>query len=228
MKRELWLLDSFLTSPLPKHPKSPTLWSHRRWLLTEHWKLIASLHDRDTEPEQTRRQDPGSRLLSRELHVVLKAAERHQHNYHAWNYLRKLVRQFISTDSSSPDIDTALRDCVEMVHSWCTQHPRDVSGWSFLLFLLRLAKDSELAGDIIELVAKRAISLQFGGEAVWGFIMHAVEREGFLDWGTTIEVLEAMKAYLGELQGKEARHGRTGRALSTEEKRLVRWIGRLQ
>jgi len=77
LKKELRFLDSYLTSRLHRHTKSPTLWGHRRWLL-EQWKLIQMEHDTHRDLES----------------VVLVAAERHPKNYYAWSHMRWLVQNF--------------------------------------------------------------------------------------------------------------------------------------
>ncbi|KAI0552746.1 hypothetical protein F4679DRAFT_49596 [Xylaria curta] len=39
LKKEKWFVDTLLTARLHRHTKSPTLWSHRRWLVTTSWTL---------------------------------------------------------------------------------------------------------------------------------------------------------------------------------------------
>ena len=74
---------------------------------------------------------------------MTKAAARHPANYYAWNYLRDLLSCICISAVRCQDVDrrgfrSALASrSVREVHSWCLRHPRDVSGWSFLGFLLR-------------------------------------------------------------------------------------------
>lgn len=69
-----------------------------------------------------------------ELVIVMKAGERHPRNYYAWQYARQL---FSYIRSQNPETcRKVLRDGIGLVHRWCLMHPRDVSGWAFLVFLL--------------------------------------------------------------------------------------------
>ena len=81
----------------------------------------------------------------RELRIVTKAAERHPANYYAWNYLRDLFAAVsaVSGGDVGREMGRAFREALAVrsmreVHAWCLRHPRDVSGWSFLVFLLRV------------------------------------------------------------------------------------------
>lgn len=88
---ELIWLESYLTSPLPKHTKSPTLWAHRAWLLRLF--VIPGLGDSVPGLQGKRKQgisDDGRRLLEREMDVVMRAGERHPRNYYGWNYAREV------------------------------------------------------------------------------------------------------------------------------------------
>lgn len=67
---ELWILDSLLTSPLKRHTKSPTLWSHRRFL----YQRFPNLLNPDLE-----------------LQTILQSAEKHPMNYYAFDYARRLT-----------------------------------------------------------------------------------------------------------------------------------------
>ena len=75
-----------------------------------------------------------------ELAVVTKAGERHPSNYYAWQYARQLF-SFIQSERSEHverrQWDGAIsRDGLALVHGWCLMHPRDISAWAFLVFLL--------------------------------------------------------------------------------------------
>ncbi|KAI9749170.1 MAG: hypothetical protein M4579_006975 [Chaenotheca gracillima] len=70
---ELSLLESFLTSPLHRHSKSPTLWNHRRFVMQVF--LIQGLII-DIQA-----------LWRFELAIVMKAGEQHPQNYYAWNLM---------------------------------------------------------------------------------------------------------------------------------------------
>jgi hypothetical protein len=67
-EQELALLETLLTSDLQKVNKSPTLWRHRRWVLSTFF--------------------PDGIEVERELEVVKKSGEVHSRNYYAWGYAR--------------------------------------------------------------------------------------------------------------------------------------------
>ncbi|KAA8574314.1 hypothetical protein EYC84_005804 [Monilinia fructicola] len=114
LRRELYFIDSLLTSHLNRHTKSPTLWSHRKWLL----EVRQSMHI----PHD---------VLGDFASIVMVAAERHPRNYYAWTHMRWLVESV----SDGLDASTYL-SMIDNVKKWCLRHPGDTSGWSFLLFCL--------------------------------------------------------------------------------------------
>lgn len=73
-----------------------------------------------------------------ELAVVMKAGERHPRNYYAWQYARQLFFYLCSEHAGQGDWcrKVLLRDSIGLMRRWCLMHPRDVSGWAFLVFLL--------------------------------------------------------------------------------------------
>lgn len=151
--QELIFLESFLTSPLAKHTKSSTLWSYRLWLLT--WDP-----NYPTDSNGGLSDEDGSEvgaLWRRELDIIMKAGERHPRNYYAWNYARDLFRSLSQASSGYTDGNEATirksrevlaKRSIRKVHRWCLQHPRDISGWGFLVFLLRAVEGLRCEGDI--------------------------------------------------------------------------------
>ncbi|MCJ1404048.1 hypothetical protein MMC11_007272 [Xylographa trunciseda] len=130
---EMAFLRSLLTSPLPRHAKSPTLWWHRCWLVTNH---LAAILPRDDGPAMAAQPSLPARtarpaFLASEVDVLLQAAERHKANYHAFHYGRRLLSLHPGALSCGEG-----GGVVEKVRKWCFGHPRDVSGWGFLAFLL--------------------------------------------------------------------------------------------
>ncbi|KAL8797403.1 MAG: hypothetical protein Q9195_000558 [Heterodermia aff. obscurata] len=138
--QELIFLESLLTSPLPKHTKSSTLWSYRLWLLSS----------RPTG-------DYGG--WKKELAVVMKAGERHPRNYYAWNYARDLLRAICGGEEELGTRKVLMGESLREVHYWCLQHPGDISGWSFLLFLLRMGDFAREAGEGFEGEARRCVEV---------------------------------------------------------------------
>ncbi|MCJ1425231.1 hypothetical protein MMC29_003119 [Sticta canariensis] len=151
---EFHYLTSLLTSPLPKHTKSSTLWSHRLFLLRTFGPEIVQIHSltgfstNTTTPLELHSQT--ATLWIRELSIILTAGERHPRNYYAWNYARQLLDTLAGRDDVSPKTEKRapetlgiemrkclVEDSVAAVQKWCFAHPRDISGWAFLAFLLQ-------------------------------------------------------------------------------------------
>ncbi|PHH55787.1 hypothetical protein CFIMG_008524RA00001 [Ceratocystis fimbriata CBS 114723] len=143
LRREKWLLDSLLTSRLHRHTKSPTLWNHRRWLLKLLW-LHGLEKDVDTAQDL--------------LDVVCVSGERHARNYYAWSHARWVVRNF----------QYVTEKLVEIAKSWAWKHHTDISGWSFLLFVLEL--HNKLALSVYRDTLRLTESLQWRNESVWWFL----------------------------------------------------------
>ena len=115
-----------------------------------------------------------------ELEAVMKAGERHPWNYYAWLYARGLLRQLGMERSRGEDeagdmIRWLTKGCLGKVHRWCLQHPKDISGWAFLWFLLRetageKVRKSGKEGDGGQSEAMRVIweTSAFGRKYYWG------------------------------------------------------------
>src|SRR5690606_32717358 len=76
--REKWFVDSLVTSRLHRHTKSPILWSHRRWLLTQFQKQGLQVY----VPTEIRT-------------IIFTSGERHPNNYYAWDHARWLLTTFV-------------------------------------------------------------------------------------------------------------------------------------
>lgn len=155
LRRELLVIDSFLTSRLHRHNKSPTLWGHRRWLL----QVLQSL----SEPHDLQR-DVES--------IILVAAERHPRNYYAWLHLRWLLQSFRNIEAS-PAFDYSKM--LFVLKDWCLRHPADTSGWSFVLFCLFSTEFSKTNGiEINSSICTEVLSLstlfKWTHESVWVFL----------------------------------------------------------
>ncbi|KAL8847745.1 MAG: hypothetical protein Q9221_007233 [Calogaya cf. arnoldii] len=115
---ELAWTEVLLKSPLcGKHAKSVQVWSHRRWVI--------STFSHNTEGVD----------VKREIEIVMVAGERHARNYYAWEYAREVVRS-MAAGGKGKGKGGWYGEVVGMVHQWCLMHPRDISGWAFLVFLL--------------------------------------------------------------------------------------------
>lgn len=179
LKHELYFVDSYLTSRLHRHTKSPTLWGHRRWVL-EASKSIQMEHSIQSDLKS----------------VVLVAAERHPRNYYAWSHMRWLLEAFSDTICSRTTIDCLSNDHAEMVYivkDWCLRHPSDTSGFSFLLFyvLHTASTDSRIVLErttersaICKEVLRLAVSFKWTHESVWVFLRTLVASEATLEKDT--------------------------------------------
>ncbi len=158
---ERHLIDSLLTSHLHRHTKSPTLWSHRRWLL----QLSAASGIAVDVPADM-------------ANVVMVAGERHRRNYYAWCHARWLVAFFLSQPACARDGDAVAvrRSVFAAAKDWCYKHHTDISGWAFLYFLLFDAgsPSSELASATVVETSRLAASLRWDNESVWAFLRAAV------------------------------------------------------
>ncbi|KAH8906965.1 hypothetical protein BR93DRAFT_648969 [Coniochaeta sp. PMI_546] len=167
-------IDSLLTSPLNKHNKSPTLWSHRRWLVPRliHFGLVDIVKDL-TE-------------------VVMVAGEKHPRNYYAWHHARYLMTLVDwKSEATGQDILRAVLD-------WCKRHHDDTSGWSFLqsLLLTEGRYEQESVACALKDVLRLASSLRWTNESVWVFLRtmaaSQVSREPeYQEFLQTIAALEA-------------------------------------
>ncbi|KUI57676.1 Protein prenyltransferase alpha subunit repeat-containing protein 1 [Cytospora mali] len=147
MMKDRCFVDSLLTSRLHRHTKSPTLWSHRRWLAQ-----TASHHGVQANIAEVVK------------HVVMIAGERHPRNYYAWCHARWL------TGLASENQERAtFEELVDITKDWCFRNHTDTSGWSFLYFLLMRLGGSR-SSAVLEEAAGLATSLQWTNESTWVFL----------------------------------------------------------
>lgn len=161
IQAEQKFIDSLLTSRLHRHTKSPTLWSHRRWLI----RSLGSLQSLE-------------RIRSDIINVVMVAAERHPRNYYAWNHARWLI------DVSAGDGPLPLlpyKTIVDGVKTWCYKHHDDISGWTYLRWLLVRIEDAEERQRECSLVLQDTLnivqSFHWTNTSVWDFLQMLVVRE---------------------------------------------------
>ena len=146
--REKYILDSLLTSRLHRHTKSPTLWSHRQWLLRIARSMDIPL---DIFEDVTR--------------VNMVAAKRHPRNYYAWYYARWLIGPSGMGEGVTERLIPAVKD-------WCFRNHTDISGWTFLYHLFDLGGPPlrETCGKVFDEVLTLAVSLRWTNESVWVFL----------------------------------------------------------
>ncbi|CAF9941484.1 MAG: hypothetical protein ALECFALPRED_009161 [Alectoria fallacina] len=140
VQQELRFLESLVTSPLSAHAKSSTLWAQRLWIVQNFFQLAVGEHVTDEAIQMENARHGIRNLWDEELVSVMKAGERHPRNYYAWHYAREL---FWLVHTRRPELAEGtqsdwklLGDSSGLVHRWCLMHPRDISGWAFLVFAL--------------------------------------------------------------------------------------------
>ncbi|KAI3394280.1 hypothetical protein diail_2927 [Diaporthe ilicicola] len=148
--KDRFFVDSLLNSCLHRHTKSPTLWSHRRWLIE-----TAARHGV---------QHSAAESLEK---VVMVAGQRHPRNYYAWCHARWLTSNIPGGQGGQDG--HALKEMLALTKRWCFRNHTDISGWSYLCFLLAKVDVAE-ASSVFEEAAKLAVSLQWNNESTWVFL----------------------------------------------------------
>lgn len=159
---EQYLIDSLLTSRLHRHTKSPTLWSHRQWLMQRFQDHGLAIDATDTMKR-----------------VISVAAERHPRNYYAWlhaRYLTKAVSETASRGDNLPGMrgDNTLPGMLDAAKKWAMAHHDDISGWAFLMFFLD--RHPEFAGSVVSEATRLAASFHWRNESVWYFFRNIAAR----------------------------------------------------
>lgn len=147
--KEKLLIDSLLTSRLRRHTKSPNLWSHRKWVM-----------------QRCRVSHLGATTADDLKSIVFVSAERHPRNYHAWSHARYLINAMGHSDWRQPELEKHA--IVMDTKRWCFSHHDDVSGWMFLMFLLKRKPDE--ASSIMDETLRITDSLRWRNESVWYFL----------------------------------------------------------
>ena len=168
VRQELCFLESLLISCMRRHNKSPILFAHRSWLLRTF--ILPRLFWQNTDSQALKMSIRN--IWEREMGIVLLAGGKHLGNYYAWNYARDtlaLLQSFPPTDICG-DVAVQLTGTVlEGVKKWCFQHPRDVSGWTFLASILdRLRKSKShlaTANGLLEDVSDWKVVMKWEGAA---------------------------------------------------------------
>jgi protein prenyltransferase alpha subunit repeat containing protein 1 len=152
LDRERVFVDSLLTSRLHRHTKSPTLWSHRRWLLQRYGAAGLAVDGR------------------RDLRIVMTSGERHPRNYYAWCHARFVAE--LTMPAMSPEERRLVWDDIK---KWCFLHHDDICGWSFLCHLA--TRDLAGADDALSAVVRETLgfaqALTWRNESVWWFLRTA-------------------------------------------------------
>lgn len=170
LETELTLMTSFQCSPLHRHTKSPTLWSHRLWVL----KQLFQVQPWDREALLS--------LERAELDTVLRAGELHPKNYYAFSYMRQLhafLANVLEDVQDRPGWTVELgRTLVDPVLNWCLANPKDISGWMFAKYLLDNVREVQIRTGAIARVLRFARDVGWEGESLWTFIDQAARQYG--------------------------------------------------
>lgn len=186
LRREKRFIDSLLTSRLHRHTKSPTLWSHRRWLMQQFGSYALDIPIR---------QDLTS--------IVMVSGERHPRNYYAWCHARYLTKVMVSS-TSDPDED--LLQMTMSTKGWCFAHHNDISGWQFLIFLLE--KLPQETSSVFQETLKLATSFKWRNESVWYFLRHIARLHVGLA-STDLGEFENLRMNLWETAGEDGHEQKT-------------------
>lgn len=207
---ELCFLDSILTSPLHRQTKSPTLWYHRSWLV----RLIAPLELKNASGKRI------ATIISAALDSVCKSGERHPKNYYAWQYARRLVLALalVAAEVDAPfPYDWVVSAFAVKISAWCFRHPGDISGWSFLLFLLARLDPVDERDDIVKRVLQYAGKMKSENESLWVFVRNALAHPTLLE--DREKLLEILQYQLENLDATELESG-----YAQHMKHSLQWI----
>ncbi|KAF2441545.1 hypothetical protein P171DRAFT_337908, partial [Karstenula rhodostoma CBS 690.94] len=154
-------MDSILTSPLHRQSKSPTLWAHRAWWLDLSMPvLLVSAHHVPA-------------LFAGELDAAIKAGERHPKNYYAWLYARRVVRKRRESLGGA-EWEDFLGTCAQKVKVWCMLHVGDISGFSFLVWVLGLVGAPGERARVVREMVRYVMDVRLANESPWTFVRMAM------------------------------------------------------
>lgn len=181
IRRDKFFVDSLLTSRLHRHTKSPTLWSHRRW-------LIETARSHGIQPD----------AVGDLKRIVATAGERHPRNYYAWSHARWLTG-LVPKDQQSH----VFQEMMDTAKVWCFRNHTDISGWAFLLFLL-MKLDDRARCSVFKETLELAISFQWANESTWVFLrtLAASGAAGSIELGRFHNTAET---FLGKLESPGGR-----------------------
>lgn len=160
--------------------------------------LFAKGSARELHGDEVDRTERAERVWEIELDIVMKAGERHPRNYYAWNYARELVWHLLGRADGVGGVEEGkkgncrgfLVENLGRIHGWCLMHPRDISGWAFLVFWIgkmgdgaRRERDSgenggwaqDDVGRVVQETKEWVKKYEWKGESVEWFLKAAKE-----------------------------------------------------
>lgn len=181
-------MDSILTSPLHRQSKSPTLWGHRAWWLNLIMPVLCtSEHDVPA-------------FFIAELDAAIKSGQRHPKNYYAWQYARRVVKK-TGELLAGAEREDFLTNCAQKVKAWCMLHAGDVSGFSFLMWVLGLVKASSERAHVVKEIVTYVMDVRLANESSWTFVRMALA-SGLVEEGEKRLILSEMDECRKELDSK--------------------------
>ncbi|KAB8606227.1 hypothetical protein FH972_025857 [Carpinus fangiana] len=239
---EINIIGAFLTSPLPRHTKSPNLWSYRFWFFTRHANIYDQIVRYCNECLNPLHQSHASQLTIRtqvwhmfvksELAVVHMAGEKHPKNYYAFDYARKLlcysianIRQFPQDAVKEHDaIISYVNEIATIHHDWCLQHPSDCSGWSYLTYLLETTFPYlTTTSVIISRTIERICTLAWTGDSMWMFIKSAIANTTLLNLDARHDTLQQI-LLLASNNAESNSLGSSKKAIAVAAREAIDWI----
>lgn len=235
LETERSLMTTYLCSPLHRHTKSPTLWQHRLWVMIQLIKIQQQQTDKQQLSLESRLDLDSTctymrRTLETELNVALRAGELHPKNYYAFSYMRQLhsvlSRAMEGHSSQNRAGGEPVKHTSELagylidpVLTWCLAHPRDISGWMFLLYLLEASAVKQAQKNVVRKVVQFALNVGWEGESLWTFVDFAtrkfdVETMQLDSWREMSDIVEP------------SREGRVVNGVALPEKRWKMWVAR--
>ncbi|KAL2013945.1 hypothetical protein VTN00DRAFT_1470 [Thermoascus crustaceus] len=234
LETERSLMTTYLCSPLHRHTKSPTLWQHRLWVMSQLIKIQQQQTDKQRLSLKSRLDLASTctymrRTLETELNVALRAGELHPKNYYAFSYMRQLhsvlsramegdISQNRAGEGESVNHSSELAGyLVDPVLTWCLAHPRDISGWIFLLYLLEASAVKQVQKNVVRKVVQFALNVGWESESLWTFVDLAtrkfdVEIMQLDSWRETSDTVD------------RSRGGRVVNGVALSEKRWKTWV----
>lgn len=193
LESELTFMTTLLTSRLHRHTKSPTLWQHRLWVMNR-VLLVQGLDPTDRlggqSPGHAMPLNPPGletirELFVAEVDVVLRAGEMHPRNYYAFSYARELHVLLAGTVQgevgSCDGLECLAMSVITPVLDWCLAHPRDISGWMFMLYLLEAIRDQPVRVDAVNRTVRFAMDVGWDSESLWTFVDMAARSFGLVE-----------------------------------------------
>ena len=236
IRKELWLLDSLQTSPLPKHTKSAVLWQHRRWILDEFLEWVMDVQRANVlgtkrmslllAPGETFGDNPidpteilWRSFLEPELKVICDSGEQHRLNYHGWDFARRLTEIIMDySDLNDLELPRLMDATIQMVQDWCLNHLSDTSGWTFLLYLMSRVQDEGVATRCFVTVGNQIVSYRYRQDPVWIFIRTILASGEYLNAQFRATFIGELSGWLeGELELKKKIEGERAQALLQDD-----------